>query len=61
MKTAEPFINFTAVSMQIKFSHIIGFKVASFSACYLTIGDYIRYLLEKHTRENKVIAAGVKK
>ena len=33
--------------MQIKFSQIISFKVASYSACYLTNGDYIRYLHEK--------------
>ena len=47
----------TALSMQVNFTLIINFKVASYSACYLTIGDYIRYLLEKLTRENKVIAA----
>ena len=33
----------------------ISFKVVSYSACYLTNGDYITYLLEKLTRENKVI------
>ena len=27
--------------MQINFSHIISFKVASYSLCYLTNGDYI--------------------
>ena len=43
--------------MQVNFVHIISFKVASYSACYLTNGVYIRYLLEKLTRENKVIAA----
>ena len=37
--------NFTAISMQINFSHIISLKVASYSACYLTNCDYIRYLL----------------
>ena len=31
-------------------------KIASFSACYLTNGDYIRYLHKKLTRENKKIA-----
>ena len=56
-EAAETFINFTAISMQINFSHIISFKVASYSACYLTNGDNTRYLLEKVTRENKVIAA----
>ena len=50
-------MNFTALSMQINFSHIVSFKVASHSACYLTNGDYVRYLLGKLTRENKVIAA----
>ena len=30
--------------MQTNFSHIISFKVASYSACYLTNGDHIRYL-----------------
>ena len=45
------------MSMQINFSHILSFEVASYSECYLTNGDYIRYLLEKLTRENKVIAA----
>ena len=39
--------------MQINFSHVLSFKVALYSACYLTKGDYIRYLLEKPTRENK--------
>ena len=34
-----------------------GFEVASYSACYLTNGDYISNLFEKLTRENKVIAA----
>ena len=29
--------------MQINSSHIISFKVASYSACYLTNGDYIGY------------------
>ena len=38
--------------MQINVSHFISFKVASYSACYLTIGDYIRNLLEKLKREN---------
>ena len=60
LKAAETVINFTALSMQINFIfvtyNIISFKVASYSACYLTNGDYIRYLLEKLTRENKVIA-----
>ena len=56
-EAAETVINFTALSMQINFSsHIISFKVASYSACYLTKGDYIEYLLVKLTRENKVIA-----
>ena len=53
----EKFDLFTATQ---NFSHIINFKVASYSACYLTNGDYIRYLFEKLTRENKVIA-GLKK
>ena len=57
LKAAETILNFTALSMQINFRHIISFKVASYSACYLTNGDYIRYLIEKLTRENKVIAA----
>ena len=57
LKAAETFITFTANLMQIKFSHIISFKVASYSACCLTSGDYIRYLLEKLTREKEVIAA----
>ena len=56
LKAAETLINFTALSMQTNFSHIISFKVASYSACYLTNGVYIRYLLEKLTRESKVIA-----
>ena len=43
--------------MQLNFSNIIKFKVASYSACYLTNGDYMKYLFEKLTRENKVIAA----
>ena len=47
---------FSAVSMQVNFSHIISFKVASYSACYFTNSVYLRYLLEKLTRENKVIA-----
>ena len=42
LKAAETFINFTAVSMQINFSRIISFKVASYSACYLNNGVYIR-------------------
>ena len=57
LKAAETFINFTKVSMQIIFSNIVSFKVVSYSACYLTNGDYIRYLLEKLTPENKVLAA----
>ena len=60
LKAAETFINFTALSMQINFSHIIGFRVASNSACNLTNGDYKRYtrnLLEKLTLEKKVISA----
>ena len=50
---------FKAVLMQINFSfsEIISSKVAYFSVCYLTNGYYIMCLLEKHTRENKVIAA----
>ena len=60
LKAAETVINFTALSMQINFCHNISFKVASYSACYLTNGDYIRFFLEKLTRENKVIAAGKK-
>ena len=52
MKAAETLVNFTAVSMQINFSRIISFKVASFSACYLNNGVYIKYLLEKLMREN---------
>ena len=39
--------------MHINFSDIISFKEASYSACYLTNGDYIRYLLEKLTREKQ--------
>ena len=35
------------------FSHNINFKVVSYSACYLTIGDYIRQSHEKPRRENK--------
>ena len=46
--------DFTAISMQINFSNIISFKVASYLACYLTNGDYKSYLL---TRENKVTSA----
>ena len=42
--------------MHINFRHIICLKVASNSACYLTNRDYIRFLLEKLTREDKVIA-----
>ena len=57
LKAAETFINFTALSMQINFSLNKGFKVASYSLSYLTNGDYIRYLLDKFTRGNKVIAA----
>ena len=38
--------------MEINFSHIISFKVASYSA----IRHYTRYLLEKLKRENNVIA-----
>ena len=45
LKAAETFINFTAISLYINFSDIISFKVVSHSACYLTNGDYIRYLL----------------
>ena len=56
LKAAETFINFTVISMQIV-SHRISFKVASLSLCYLTNGHYMRYLFEKLTRENKVIAA----
>ena len=44
---------FTAISMRINFSHLISFKVASYSVCYLTNGDDIRYLLEKLKRENR--------
>ena len=29
--------------MQMNFSYILGFKVASYSACYLTNGDHIGY------------------
>ena len=54
LKAAGTFVNFTAVSMQINFRLIISFKVASYSACYLTNGVYVRYLLEKLTRENSV-------
>ena len=61
LKAAETFINFTAVSIQLNFSHILNFKVASYSACYLTNGVYIRYLLEKHTSENKVRVIAVVK
>ena len=50
-------INFTAFALQINFSHIIRFQVASYSACYLANGDYMRYLLEKLEWENIVIAA----
>ena len=57
MKAAETFIIFTALSMQINASHFISFKEASYSACCLNNGDYIKSLLEKLTRENKVIAA----
>ena len=53
---AETFISLTAILMQMNFSHIIGFKVASYTACYLTNGDYIKQVLEKFTRESKVIA-----
>ena len=60
LKAAETVINFTALSLQINVSHLISFKVASYSASYLTNGDYIKYLLEKLTRENKVIAAAKK-
>ena len=56
LKAAETFIKVTAILMQISFSHIISFKVASYSACSLTNGDYIKYFLEKLTHENKVIA-----
>ena len=49
--------NFTAISTRTNFSHIITFQVASYLACFLTNGDYIRYLQEKLTLENKVIAA----
>ena len=38
-------MNFTAISMQINFSHIISFKVASYSTYYSTNGEYIMYLL----------------
>ena len=31
--------------MQMNFSHIISFQVASYSACYLINGDYMSYLL----------------
>ena len=41
--------------MQIIFSDIISFKVASYSAGYWTNSDYRWYLLEKLTRENKMI------
>ena len=53
----ENFVNFTAISMQINFSHFISFELASFAAFHSTNGDYIRYSLEKPTRENEVIAA----
>ena len=46
-KAAETFVNFTVVSMLKNFSHIISFEGASYSACYLTNGVYIRYLIEK--------------
>ena len=49
--------NFLQVVVSPTTNHIISFKVASYSACYLTNGDYIRYLLKKFTRENKKIAA----
>ena len=45
----------------MKFSHIIAFKVASNSACYLTNCDYVNYILEKTRRENKAIGKKVKK
>ena len=38
--------------MQKNLSHIISFKVASYSACYLTNGDCVSYLVEKFTRES---------
>ena len=60
LKAAETLINFTSLSMHTNFGHIISFIVASYSACYLANGDYIRYLHEKLTRENKVIAAAKK-
>ena len=44
-------------SMQLNSKHIISFKVASYSACYLTNDDCISYLREKLTHGNKVIAA----
>ena len=42
--------------MKENFGHIKSFSKASYSVCYLTNGDYIRYLLENPKRENKVIA-----
>ena len=47
--------NATTSSFAVRSSNIQShyyFKAASCSACYLTNGDYIRYLLEKLTREN---------
>ena len=57
LKAVETFIKYTAILKQINFSQFISFKVASYSACYLTNGDYICSLLEKLTRKNKVNAA----
>ena len=37
---------FTAIRTQTNFCHITSFKVALYSACNLTKGDYIRYFSE---------------
>ena len=41
--------------MPINFSHIERFELTSYSAFYLTNGDYITYLLEKLQSENKEV------
>ena len=39
------------------FSHIVSIKVASYSACYMTNGDYIKSLFQKPKNGSKVLAA----
>ena len=44
-------LKLVAIAMQLDFSHMISFKIASYSAWYLTNDDYMKYLFGKLNRE----------